>query len=281
MFSTAFLLHASFITARHGGDSMTSFLNEEFLNEDPLVRYRSEHDEQQAELARQRRREERERQRTEVRQVAIAPDDYWAEVDRRIEEKLNVILEAAGEAIGKLLDKQHESLQSALDRRDRAIQALRDEIEIKIGLGRKLARFKTELDQARQQARERELESLQRELGTLRNEIELKLNLKSELAAARTEVEELRQRAPSFKAELEDLREQVAKQKKTISRLRTEHSILEYQQKRLDAEQQKNRQQVALTVTQMTASIGAQTREILHRLQENGFDLWEMESPGG
>jgi chromosome segregation ATPase len=260
---------------------MTSFLNEEFLNEDPLVRYRREHDEQQAELARQRRREERERQRTEVRQVAIAPDDYWAEVDRRIEEKLNVILEAAGEAIGKLLDKQHESLQSALDRRDRAIQALRDEIEIKIGLGRKLARFKTELDQARQQARERELESLQRELGTLRNEIELKLNLKSELAAARTEVEELRQRAPSFKAELEDLREQVAKQKKTISRLRTEHSILEYQQKRLDAEQQKNRQQVALTVTQMTASIGAQTREILHRLQENGFDLWEMESPAG
>jgi chromosome segregation ATPase len=136
------------------------------------------------------------------------------------------------------------------------------------------------LDQARQQARERELESLQRELGTLRNEIELKLNLKSELAAARTEVEELRQRAPSFKAELEDLREQVAKQKKTISRLRTEHSILEYQQKRLDAEQQKNRQQVSLTVTQMTA-FGEQTREILHRLQENGFDLWEMESSAG
>jgi chromosome segregation ATPase len=260
---------------------MSAFLTEDFLNEDPLRRYQREFNEQQEELARQRRREERERQRTEVRQVAIAPDDYWAEVDRRIEEKLNVILEAAGEAIGKLLDKQHESLQSALDRRDRAIQALRDEIEIKIGLGRKLARFKTELDQARQQARERELESLQRELGTLRNEIELKLNLKSELAAARTEVEELRQRAPSFKAELDGLREKVAKQEKTISRLRGEQSQLAYAQKELDVAQQKNRREVSLTVTQMTASIGAQTREILHRLQENGFDLWEMESPAG
>jgi chromosome segregation ATPase len=180
-----------------------------------------------------------------------------------------------------LLDKQHASLQAALDKRDHAIQALRDEVEIKIGLGRKLARFKTELDQARQQARERELESLQRELGTLRNEIELKLNLKSELAAARAEVEELRQRAPSFESELASLREQNAKQEKTIVRLRSEQSQLAFAQKKLDAEQQKNRREVALTVTQMTASIGAQTREILHRLQENGFDLWEMESPAG
>jgi hypothetical protein len=66
---------------------MTSFLNEEFLNEDPLTRYRREHDEQQAELARNRRREERERQR--MQQVALAPDDYWAEVDRRIQEKFD------------------------------------------------------------------------------------------------------------------------------------------------------------------------------------------------
>jgi DNA repair exonuclease SbcCD ATPase subunit len=256
---------------------MTSFLTEDFLNEDPLTRYRREHDEQQAELARQRRREERERQRTQ--QVVPAPDDYWAEVDRRIEEKFNNAIAAAGEALGELLDKQHASLQAALDKRDHAIQALRDEVEIKIGLGRKLARFKTELDQARQQARERELESLQRELGTLRNEIELKLNLKSELAAARTEVEELRQRAPSFEAELAGLREKAEKQAKLITRLRGEQSQLAYAQKELDAAQQKNRQQMSLTVTQMTASIGAQTREILHRLQENGFDLWEMESP--
>jgi chromosome segregation ATPase len=260
---------------------MTSFLTEEFLNEDPLRRYRREHDEQQAELARQRRLEERERQRTEVRQVVPAPDDYWAEIDRRIEEKFNVVIKAVDEVLGKMFDAQHENIQAALDRRDAKIQALRDEIEIKIGLGRKLARFKAEVAEARQQARERELESLQRELGTLRNEIELKLNLKSELAAARAEIEDLRQRAPSFESELNGLREQVAKQEKTIRRLRGEQSQLAYAQKQLDAEQQKNRQQVSLTVTQMTASIGAQTREILHRLQENGFDLWEMESPSG
>jgi DNA repair exonuclease SbcCD ATPase subunit len=252
---------------------------EDFLNEDPLRRYQREHAEQEAEFARQRRREERIQQRTQ--QVVPAPDDYWAEVDRRIEEKFNNAIAAAGEALGELLDKQHESLQAALDRRDRATQALRDEVEIKVGLGRKLARFKTELDQARQQARERELESLQRELSTLRSEVELKLNLKGELAAARTEVEELRQRAPSFEHQLDGLEKEVAKQEKTIRRLRGEQSQLAYAQKQLDAEQQKNRREVSLTVTQMTASIGAQTREILHRLQENGFDLGEMESPSG
>jgi peptidoglycan hydrolase CwlO-like protein len=62
----------------------------------------------------------------------------------------------------------------------------------------------------------------------------LKLNLKSELAAARAEVEELRQWAPSFESELNGLREQVAKQQKIISRLRAEHSVLDYQQKQLD-----------------------------------------------
>jgi hypothetical protein len=84
---------------------MTSFLNEDFLNEDPLRRYQREHDEQQAELARQRRREERERQRTEARQVAPAPDEYWAEVDRRIQEKFDNAIAAAGEALGELLDQ--------------------------------------------------------------------------------------------------------------------------------------------------------------------------------
>src|SRR5262249_23680402 len=129
--------------------------------------------------------------------------------------------------------------------------------------------------------RDRELEGLRCEVGTLRSEIDVKLKLADELAAARGEIKALRQRAPSFESELAGLREQVAKQEKTIRRLRGEQSQLAYAQKQLDAEQQKNRQQVSLTVTQMTASIGAQTREILHRLQENGFDLGEMESPSG
>jgi chromosome segregation ATPase len=158
----------------------------------------------------------------------------------------------------------------------RELGTLRDEV----GIERGLASLKAEVDEARQQARNHELESLQRELGTLRNEVELKLNLKSELAAARVEVEELRQRAPSFEHQLNGLQGQIEKVQKTTSRLRAEHSILEYQQKQLDAEQQKNRQQVSLTAVRMTA-IGAQTRTALEALRENGFDLWEMKPRSG
>jgi biopolymer transport protein ExbD len=49
-------------------------------------------------------------------------------------------------------------------------------------------------------------------------------------------------------------------------------------QKQLDAEQQKNRQQVSLTAVKMTA-FGEQTREVLERLRENGFDLVEEMQP--
>jgi chromosome segregation ATPase len=187
-----------------------------------------------------------------------------------------VTIDMLDEILIKCFDKLHDSVQAALDKRDREIRMLRDEV----GLERGLAKLKTEVDEARQQARERELESLQRELGTLRNEVELKLNLKSELAAARAEIEDLPQRAPSFESELNGLREQVAKQEKTIRRLRGEQSQLAYAQKQLDAEQQKNRQQVTLTAVQLTA-IGGQTREVLERLRENGVDFIEEWSPSG
>jgi chromosome segregation ATPase len=162
----------------------------------------------------------------------------WVEwVDGRIEQMRDFILDTVGQALGELLDKEHASFQVALDKRDRAIEMLRDEIEIKIGLGRKLAKLKAEVAEAQQQA-------------------------------------------PNFKAELDGLQEQVAKQQKIISRLRGEQSQLAYAQKQLDSEQQKNRQQVSLTAVKLT-TIGAQTRTALEALRENGFDLWEMESPSG
>jgi chromosome segregation ATPase len=188
-----------------------------------------------------------------------------------IDAGIRSVLEIAGEAHGRL----QRDVQAALRKRDDQIKDLRRQIKLlrdEIGLERGLANLKAEVDQARQQAREREFESLQRELGTLRNEIELKLNLKSELAAARVEVEELRQRAPSFEHQLNGLQGQIEKVQKTTSRLRAEHSILEYQQKQLDAEQQKNRREVTLTAVKLT-TFGEQTREVLQRLQENGFDL--------
>jgi chromosome segregation ATPase len=209
-------------------------------DDDPLAQYRREFEQQEEALARQRAREERQQQRAQAQQVARA-EDFWAQVDARIEEQCNIVTEVAGEASGLV----RRDFQEALARRDEKIRNLR------------------------------------RELATLRTELGVRLKLAAELTAARSEIEELRQRAPNFKAELARLQEEVAKQQKTIVRLRGQNSILEYQQKRLDAEQQKNRREVSLTVTQMTASIGAQTREILHRLQENGFDLWEMESPAG
>ena len=202
---------------------------------DPLARYKREYGQQEAEIARERMREERAHQRTQSQQVAPGSDDFWGHVDARIEQKGDVILEAVGEALAQLLDKQHESIQAALDKRDHAIQALRDEVEIKIGLERKLARTKAEIEQ-------------------------------------------LRQRAPSYESELDHLREEVAKQQRTISRLRGQASQLEFAQKRLDSEQQKDRREVSLTAVKLT-TIGAQTRAALEALRENGFDFWEMESP--
>ena len=182
-------------------------------------------------------REERTQQRTQSQQVAPGSDDFWGHVDARIEQKGDDILEAVGEVLAQLFDKEHASIQAALDKRDHAIQALRDEVEIKIGLGRKLARLKAEVAEARQQA-------------------------------------------PSFKSELDGLRKEVAKEEKMIARLRGEQSQLAYAQKQLDAEQQKNRQQVSLTAVKLT-TIGAQTRTALEALRENGFDLWEMEPQAG
>jgi chromosome segregation ATPase len=259
---------------------MTSVLPSDYLTEDGLTRYRREHREEEERLARERRQEARERQRT--RQAVSAPDDYWAEVDARIARQVAVILETVSQALDQLVDKLHASVRQGFDKRDRAIAGLERQIKLlrdEIGLERSLANFKVEVEQARQQARDRELENLQRELATLRDEVELKLNLKSELAAARSElaaarseIEELRQRAPNFESALAELREQNARQEKVIRRLRGEQSTLEYQQRQLAAEQQKDRREVSLTAVRMTA-FGQQTEKILRELYESGFNV--------
>jgi chromosome segregation ATPase len=162
---------------------------------DPLARYRREQEQQEEEFARKRRQEERERQRTQAQQAA-ATNDYWAQVDARIEEKFNLALDVAGEAIGI----ERGTFQQALRRRDAEIRLLR------------------------------------RELRTLRNELDTKLNLQAEVAAARGEIEALRARAPTFEHQLSGLQEQIDKQQKTISKLRVENSQLAFTQKELDGE---------------------------------------------
>jgi hypothetical protein len=207
--------------------------------------------------------------------------DWSRWVDGRIAYEIGVLGKTLEEAIGEVIGNERRDFRQALRKRDDEIRALRRELKMlrdEVGLERGLANFKVEAEQARQQARDRELESLRRELATLRHEVEFKLNLKSELAAARAEIEDLRQRAPSFKAELEGLREKVAKQEKIIVRLRGEQSQLAYAQ-------QQNSKEVTLTSTavRLTAAIGEQTRENLQRLrEETGFDLVEeMQSPSG
>jgi chromosome segregation ATPase len=134
-------------------------------------------------------------------------------------------------------------------------------------IGRERRDFQAALDR-----RDAEIALLRREVGALRSEIELKLKLKRELAAARAEVEELRQRAPSYESELNGLREELAKQQKLVTRLRGAQSILEYRQEKLSTEQEKNRAQVSLTAVQVT-TFGEQTRAVLARLREEGFDF--------
>jgi chromosome segregation ATPase len=148
--------------------------------------------------------------------------------------------ESIFEAVGKVIASERNNVQAALDRRDVEIKALRREIKL------------------------------------LRDEI----GLERGLAKLKTEVAEARALQPNFEGKLAVLQGQVEKQQKTIVRLRAEQSQLAYRQEQLDAQEQKNRQQVTLTAVQLT-SIGAQTRTALEALRENGFDLGEMPSPSG
>jgi predicted RNase H-like nuclease (RuvC/YqgF family) len=122
-----------------------------------------------------------------------------------------------------------------------------------------------------------EIRLLRRELRTLRDEFDAKLNLKAELAAARDEIEQLRRRSPDFKAELDNLRAQVARQEKLISRLRGQATELAYAQKQLDAEQRSVKREISLTEITVS-SIGSATREILEGLRQDGYD-WLGEVP--
>jgi chromosome segregation ATPase len=132
---------------------------------DRVARWRREAEQQEEEFARQRAAErEQQKQRT---QMDARTQAGWVEwIDARVETKSKYILEVVKEAFNQFTDEQYKSFQAALDRRDHAIQALRDEVEIKIGLSRKLARLKAEIAEARQQAPnfKAELTGLQEEI---------------------------------------------------------------------------------------------------------------------
>jgi hypothetical protein len=85
-----------------------------------------------------------------AQQTMSAETASWVEwIDARIDAKCAAVIEVVDEVLGKMFDTQHDKVQSALDQRDRKIQDLRNELEIKLGLSRKLGKLKTEVEQAR------------------------------------------------------------------------------------------------------------------------------------
>jgi hypothetical protein len=116
---------------------------------------------------------------------------WCAWVDARIDQKINAIVKAMDQELGELFDKQHESLQSALDRRDAAIKALRDEVEIKLGLSRKLARLKSEITEARamQPNFQAELDSLREQNAKLQKTVTRLRGAMSEVQFAQQQLE--------------------------------------------------------------------------------------------
>ena len=138
---------------------------------------------------------------------------WWQWTDARIAAAIERQADFDSEGLRQGIDKIHDAVQAALDKRDREIENLRREIKMlrdEVGLERGLAKLKAEVDRARQQA-------------------------------------------PSFKSELNGLQEKVAKQEKLITRLRGEASQLAYRQQQLDSQQQKDRREVTLTAVQLTA----------------------------
>jgi hypothetical protein len=119
-----------------------------------------------------------------------------------------------------------------------------------------------------------------REIKALGDRIEIEVGLSRKLVRAQAAIDRARKQQPNFEAELNGLREKIAKHEKTITRLRGEQSTLEYRQGQLDAEQQKNRHEVRLTAVEIT-SVGSATRAVLERLRENGVDFIEEWLPSG
>ena len=122
--------------------------------------------------------------------------------------------------------------------------------------------------------RDREIKSLRREVQMLRDEV----GLERGLAALKAEVVEARQVQPTYDNQLNDLQSQVEKLQKQTIRVRAEQSTLAYKQQHLSTVEFTHRRATSIKLT----NIGEQTRQVLQRLRENGFDLVdEMRSPSG
>jgi hypothetical protein len=144
--------------------------------------------------------------------------DFFGHVDERIARTTAAIYKNVANAIDMLIDRLHESVQRALDARDREIKLLRDEVAVARGL----AKLKAEVKQARRQA-------------------------------------------PDFTAELANLRKEAARQERIIRRLLGEQCLLDFGLRQTE-------KRMTATTRELT-DVGTATREVLARLQADGFDI--------
>jgi DNA repair exonuclease SbcCD ATPase subunit len=253
---------------RHAVHPHTQYLEETRRWEESLERSRRRKYEQQDD----------ERQPT---QVVPAPD--WSEIDERIDMRCSRIIEALG-VLSETCVQQREDLQAALDRRDRTIQGLRDELEAKVdarieqrcsGIVETLGALSESLV-TQQRINQAALDQSNRELKGLRNEIEIRINLDRKLARAQRQIDQARQRQPDFEAQLTALQAElnqstteVAALKEKLLRVRGEQSLLDFGLKQTE-------KRVTLTSIEVS-NIGAQTRTALEALREIGD--WEPPGP--
>jgi hypothetical protein len=125
----------------------------------------------------------------------------WVEwVDARIEAKTSAVLEIVNQVLGQMFDAQHDRIQEALDRKGAQIEDLRRELEIKLGLKAKVARLKSEISEARQQAP----------------------NFKAELARLQEQVEKQQKTIVRLRAQNSMLEYQQKEVDRELSRIRRE-----------------------------------------------------------
>src|SRR5947207_510880 len=85
------------------------------------------------------------------------------------------------------------------------------------------------------QAREK-IDRHDAQIGALHDEIEVKVSLGRKVARLKSEIAEARAMQPNFEAELDGVRDKIAKQKTIISKLRAEASELRYAQEKRSKE---------------------------------------------
>jgi septal ring factor EnvC (AmiA/AmiB activator) len=119
---------------------------------------------------------------------------------------------------------------------------------------------------------ESELNVIRQDVAQLRKQVEVEIKLDHRIASLNAEVAKARSQAPDFKSDLSDLQEDVEKLQRSVGVLRARNSTLEFQQAQIKADQRQNKEKVTLTAVQLT-SIGSQTREVMQRLRDSGFDL--------